>query len=789
MLTSSAPAASPRRPTILLGYLVLAVTLGLTLLASHMAAKYQRAHELAHFDSAAYITESQIKRRMEHYVDILESVRALFYATPYVAPHDFQTFIEQTRVPQRYPGVQAMGYIHHLHLPDAEDYIKDVRRTHAESPCGYPEFMISPQGVRSEYQVVAFVEPIARNLALVGRDMMVDPACREAMEKARDTGQATISGIVRLQGDAEEVTGFSLFLPLYSSDSLLEASLQQRRDALTGFVFASFVTSELFRGIFGDRVLTDIDFELFDNPGLTPETLLYDDDNVLRASDSSYQAAYSELRKLDLFGRTWNLYFSTPTEFHHQLARNIPLLILAAGVLTSVLLFLLTHSQIRSVHQRWEYASDLEFQATHDSLTHLPNRTALYEKLGKLLKDKEKPFALFMLDLDGFKEINDTLGHHSGDLLLKELGPRMLDAIGPDDLLVRLGGDEFAILIVPISSVASVMRRAEKLLNILRQPYNLEDIEVQVDASIGIALAPDHGHTSSLLLRHADVAMYSAKRRNLNVVLYEPELDVHSPRRLSLMSELARAIEENQLELYYQPKIRLRDNRCIGLEALIRWNHPGEGMIPPGDFIPQAESGSIIKPLTYWVIEQAIRQCRAWQQQGLDIEVAVNISARNLMDRELPARVAELIHANDLLAQHLEMEVTESAIITDPERAYKTLTALHDLGVKISIDDFGTGYTSMSHLKRLPVSALKIDRCFVADMEHSDNDAVIVNTVKGLAHDLGMAVVAEGVEDNETLITLKVIDCDYAQGFFICRPLPVAQMTDWLNQSGTDHNS
>ncbi len=782
MLTSSVPATSRRRPTILLGYLVLAITLGLTLLASHMAAKYERAHEQAHFDSAIYITESQIKRRMEHYVDILESVRALFYASQYVARHEFQTFIEQTQVPQRYPGVQAMGYIHHLHQPDAESYVQDVRRSHQESPCGYPEFMISPQGARSEYQIVAFVEPIARNLELVGRDMMLEPACREAMEKARDTGQATISGIVHLQRDDEELTGFSLLLPLYSSGSLLEASFQERRDALTGFVFASFVTSELFHGIFGDRVLSDIDFEIFDGLELTAETLLYDDDHELDATDASYQAAWSETRKVDIYGRTWNLHFSTPTEFHHRLTQNTPLLILAAGGLTSLLLFLLTLSQIRGVRQKIGYTSELEFQATHDALTDLPNRSALYARLEKLLNYQGKPFALLMLDLDGFKEINDTLGHHSGDLLLKELGPRMLNAIGPDDLLVRLGGDEFAILIVPVSSVTSVMRRAEQLLEVLRQPYHLEDIEVQVDASIGIALAPDHGHTSSLLLRHADVAMYSAKRRNLNVVLYEPELDVHSPRRLSLMSELARAIEENQLELYYQPKVRLSDDRCVGLEALIRWNHPGEGMIPPGDFIPQAETSSLIKPLTYWVVEEAIRQCRAWQQQGIDIEVAVNISARNLMDPDLPRRVAELIRANDLPPQHLEMEVTESAIIADPEHAYKTLSTLHNLGIKISIDDFGTGYTSMGHLKLLPVSALKIDRTFVGDMEHSDNDAVIVNTVKGLAHDLGMAVVAEGVEDNETLITLKVINCDYAQGFYICRPLPVAQITDWLNQ-------
>ena len=776
------PTSANRLPTELVSYLVLAATLGLSVLAWHMAERQHDAHQRGHFDAAVQVTEAEIRQRMQHYADILKSLRSLFYASHHVTSEEFQTFIDSSYIPQRYPGVQAIGYIRHPTWQDTPPSTQNLRQVQMEIPCGDPDSSISPRGERPEYHIVPFVEHMARNVKLLGEDIMLDPACRDAMERARDSGKATLSGLIRLQRGDTSFSGFSLILPLYESGPLLEADLGKRRESLVGFIFASFVTPELFRGIFGGRVLTDIDFEVFAAADLAPESLLYDDDNVMHAANASYPAAYHETRQLELFGSTWYMYYSALRGFHHPFAHHVPPLILIAGVVTSLLLFGLTRSQIRSVRQKLGYAHDLEFRATHDSLTHLPNRSALHARLGQLLGNGGQPFALLMLDLDGFKEINDTLGHHSGDLLLRRLGPRMLDAMGPGDLLVRLGGDEFAIVIASVTSVAGIMKRAEHLLEILRRPFELDDIEVKVDASIGIALAPDHGQDSSVLLRHADVAMYSAKRRNLNVVLYDPELDEHSPRRLSLVSELAHAIAEDQLELHYQPKVRLQDNRCTGLEALVRWNHPRDGLLMPGAFVPQAENSSIIQPLTDWIIESAIRQCRTWHQQGLDIEVAINVSARNLMDPDLPERVAELLRSLEFPAHYIEFEVTESAIIADPERAYQTLSSLHALGIKISIDDFGTGYTSMGHLKRLPVSSLKIDRSFVSNMESDENDALIVNTVAGLAHDLGMTVVAEGVEDGETLLTLKVIRCDFAQGFHICRPLPVENITEWLQR-------
>jgi len=385
-----------------------------------------------------------------------------------------------------------------------------------------------------------------------------------------------------------------------------------------------------------------------------------------------------------------------------------------------------------------------------------------------------------MLDLDGFKEINDTLGHHSGDMLLRELGPRLMQGISDQDMLVRLGGDEFAIIFYPFTNTEATVNKSHKIMQYLRQPFQLEEIQVQVDGSAGLVISHKHGNNSSELLRHADVAMYAAKRNNEEMIVYENELDKHNPRQLQLMSELGHAINNNELELYYQPKLRLHDNVISGVEALLRWNHPNYGLISPDDFIPQAENSSIIKPLTLWVIQQALKQCQEWQSKNIHLNIAVNVSARNLMDQQLPLQINDIVNTLKIDAHCLELEVTESSIIADTQGAKAILTKLNKAGFKISIDDFGTGYTSIGHLKNMPISTLKIDRAFVSGMEENDDDAVIVHSVTQLAHNLGQQVVAEGVEDYETLLTLRIIGCDYAQGYFICSPKSSSELTEWI---------
>ncbi|MBL8022012.1 MAG: PAS domain S-box protein [Leptospirales bacterium] len=417
----------------------------------------------------------------------------------------------------------------------------------------------------------------------------------------------------------------------------------------------------------------------------------------------------------------------------------------------------------------------LEYQASHDSLTDLPNRQYMIESSLHAIDNAERTgnqVALLLLDLDRFKEINDTLGHYTGDLLLKRIGPRLqnyLHSVGAQ--IARLGGDEFAILIPKIAEPAEAESIAQTVHKAVREPFLLDGMNLELDSSIGVAIYPLHGKDPISLLRCADVAMYIAKRRSAGVAMYSPDQDRYSRRRLALLTELGLAIREDQLTLHYQPKYMLLDQKCVGAEVLVRWQHPNHGTISPGEFIPLAEMGNLIMPLTHWVLENALRQWRAWKDTGITTTIAVNLSVRNLMDEQYPVTVESLLKKFHVDPGALELEITESAIMADPERALSILNRLHGLGVELSIDDFGTGYSSLSYLSRLPIDSLKIDLSFVRQMRESERNTIIVNSTIRLAHTLGLRVVAEGVEDLETLLTLAEMKCDMAQGFFLAPPM------------------
>lgn len=419
---------------------------------------------------------------------------------------------------------------------------------------------------------------------------------------------------------------------------------------------------------------------------------------------------------------------------------------------------------------------ELEFQATHDSLTGLPNRTQLHRDATESLRwiaGSSRQLALLLLDLDRFKEVNDTLGHRTGDQLLKLVAERLQSSLeGMDAMLSRLGGDEFAILLRVVPNVDQATAMATRLVELLRQPIEVEGIFIELGGSIGIAIYPQHGGTSHALLRCADVAMYAAKSSVSSVSVYDNSHDAHNPRRLAMITELGTAIRGEQLVLHYQPRFQLQESRWCSSEALVRWQHPRLGFIPPGEFVQFAETSELIRPLTLWVARQAARQLSAWQKSGLQISTSINLSTRNLLDITLPDALAELIQEYDLQPGTLELEITETALMTDPDRAMQVVGRLAELGMRLSIDDFGTGYSSLAYLKRLPLHSLKIDRSFVRDMLHDDQDAIIVRSTIGLAHSLGLQVVAEGVEDLATLHRLREFGCDEAQGYILSKPQP-----------------
>jgi diguanylate cyclase (GGDEF)-like protein len=424
----------------------------------------------------------------------------------------------------------------------------------------------------------------------------------------------------------------------------------------------------------------------------------------------------------------------------------------------------------------------LRHQATHDALTDLSNRAELYELGGRALAGARRDgtlAALLLIDLDRFKEVNDTMGHEQGDRLLVDVARRLRSVLRGSDILARLGGDEFAVL-AALPNRGALGEVATRLHAALARPFDVGGVAIELGASIGIALQPDHGDDVSTLLRHADVAMYEAKRAATSIETYAPERDPYSAERLQLLGDLRRALERDELVLHDPPKVALQDGRVIGVEALVRWQHPERGLLGPGDFLSLAERTGLMAGITRWVLYAAVGQCAAWREEGTDLPIAINLAAANIVDSTLPDAVAEALRRWDVPAHRLECEISEDTVMGDPRRATDVLERLRALGVRLSLDDFGTGHSSLSYLKRLPLDEVKIDRSFVIGMAEDASDAAIVRSTIDLARHLGLAVVAEGVETAEVLDVLATLDCDVAQGFLLSRPLPAGELDAWL---------
>ncbi|HEY0827437.1 MAG TPA: EAL domain-containing protein [Bacilli bacterium] len=443
---------------------------------------------------------------------------------------------------------------------------------------------------------------------------------------------------------------------------------------------------------------------------------------------------------------------------------------------------------IRDITERKEQLAALEHMALHDDLTGLPNRNLLYSRLQGIIAgglEKGQSFALLVFDLDHFKSINDTLGHHHGDTLLKNMGPLLQGILNPSDIMVRLGGDEFAIL-MPDSGSHQAKNMAAQIISLINQPFELDGITITIGTSLGIVVFPEHGADAATLLRLADIAMYDAKRIGNGYSIYSAEQDINDPIHLIIMGELHKAIENNDLVLYYQPKVNMNTGEVTDVEALVRWHHAKFGFIQPSDFIPMAEQLGLIKPLTLWVLNEAIRQCSALHEEGLNVRMAVNLSVRSLQDFLFPDQIAHLLNLWKVSPDKLVLEITESIIMADPIRALDVLKRLDGMGIILSIDDFGTGYSSLAYLKKLPVEEIKVDKSFVMDMAQDRNDAMIVHSTISLAHNLGLKVVAEGVETKEIWNLLAALGCDEAQGFYMSRPLPHKELTAWLKDPKWD---
>jgi diguanylate cyclase (GGDEF)-like protein len=425
-----------------------------------------------------------------------------------------------------------------------------------------------------------------------------------------------------------------------------------------------------------------------------------------------------------------------------------------------------------------------------DTLTELPNRALFDDRLNQTVMQgqrRQEAFAVVILDMDRFKYINDVLGHESGDFVLKEVASRLKLTLRKSDTVARLGGDEFALLLQDVTE-QDILSAVDRIAGAFEHPVTLNNQPIDIGCSIGIAKYPEHGEDASTLLRRADMAMYSAKRSDTVFAFYDPNCDEHREEHLSLLSEIKRAIEKDELQLFFQPKVTFDDSSILSVETLLRWQHPKRGLIPPDEFIPFAEQTGAIRLITRWLIAKATVQARNWADQGLMVKMSLNISARDLLDSDFSGYIKKRLDENEVDPAMICMEITESALMEDPIKARRTVEELHQLGLSISIDDYGTGYSSLAYVKNLPVNELKIDREFIKNMLENKEDVAIVRSTIELGHNLGLKVVAEGIEREEEMQMLKDFGCDQAQGYLISKALTASDMEAWIskNRPGDD---
>jgi diguanylate cyclase (GGDEF)-like protein len=425
--------------------------------------------------------------------------------------------------------------------------------------------------------------------------------------------------------------------------------------------------------------------------------------------------------------------------------------------------------------------SERRFEADHDELTGLLNRRGFFASLREAIAARDARVAVLLLDLDGFKEINDTLGHAAGDALLRQIGARLRAALRDGDEIARLGGDEFAILVeAPGTTAHETNEVGRRVRATMTAPFEVAGLSLQVRASVGIALFPEHGTTAEELLRQSDIAMYQAKQDRTGLAVYASSADPRGGQTLQLSSELERALGAGELVVHYQPKADVRTSAITGVEALVRWQHPERGLLQPDAFVPIAERNGLIRRLTLQVVRMGLAQQARWLDEGIDVPLAVNLSIANLLDADLPRDIATLLEDMRVRPGRLKLEITESYLVTDPTLIHSNLQELCDHGVGLALDDFGTGYSSLTHLRHLPIGEIKIDRSFIRDIDSDPEDAVIVQSMINLAHSLDLTVVAEGVETERVWNKLRDFGCDQAQGYYLARPIPAQPLTGWL---------
>lgn len=823
---------------------ILLLSLTLTGVAWRYIARQVENEARTAFLSKTKEAKEEIRRHLQAYIDALYGAQSLFTIHDDVRRAEWKEYIQSLGLFHRYPGIQGISFIRYLHQAERPSYESQVRHDTTLHPEGYPGYSIRPPGTREDYMVVDYDDPYE----LFGFDIGSEPMRRGTAERARDTGGPAATGRLSLSGE-ERAVGFLMLMPVYRK-GIPHDDVAGRRRALYGFISASFLMDDLMKGVFGDSLLHDFDLEIYDSSraentaqALVPEHLMYDADEAEQANDRESPPRYDQTTTLVVAGREWTLRFYSRPSFRSGQRDRLPLFILWGGTALSFLLSGMIWSlgnsrtraldlaramtaELRNSHQeigklnetleqrvaartreleaanqelqieigeRKRAEDGLNYLANHDPLTTLPNRVLFMDRLSQALQRvryHRRLVAVLFLDLDNFKQVNDTLGHAIGDLLLKAVSKRFENCVREGDTVARLGGDEFTLILENIAHAEDVPKVTQKILEIFAAPFQIQGHELFITASIGISLFPQDGEDPETLVKYADTAMYLAKEQGRNNFQhFSPAMNARGIERSTLMNGLRKVLEREESLVHYQPLIELSTGRIVGMEALARWNHPSMGLIPPSKFIPLAEETGMIIPIGEWVLLAACMQNKIWLESGLGpLRVAVNISARQFQQRNLLNMISSVLDKTGLPARFLDLELTESVLMHKDQNTTATLYKLSEMGIQFSVDDFGTGYSSLTYLQRFPISTLKIDRSFVQDITTDANDTKIVTAIITMAHSLDLRVIAEGVETTAQLDYLKALNCDEAQGYFFSHPLDAQGATALLAEREKEKN-
>ena len=748
-------------------FLVAFVLLGIGTGAGYRYAKHQEHARIARaFHELATLKAQRVQLRVDGYARTLLDLRGLFVAEPDVTNVKFQRFLHGVEVPQRYPALLHIGYA--------------ARVTHANR--AHVENRLTDMGL-GDYQALPGDLPILYGYpaldVLLGKKLNDGYVRTQTLDAARDVNQPQLSPQLQLHLDRDRQPGFVMYLALYG-DNIAPVTVEARRQALSGYLFAAFRTKELIDSTIGADLESHMGLTLFDGPVPDAGRLAYDSGHVVE-SPARGNGRYASHQRAEVSGRPWTFVFVALPPFVLDNQSNLPLVVLVAGLLTSLLGATLAY--VGSRH--WLAEGKIRYLAFHDELTGLPNRARLRSCLPEAIRHRHEtnqPFALLIIELTRFRDINYTLGHLIGDEVLKQASVRLRSVVDKDVTLARISNVQFGVLL-PNAGEGRAIELAERVVAALEEPLPAHDSKYELGARAGIALVPGSGDDPDDLVRHADIALNQARTSGATYVVYDAALDPYKPQRLALLGAFRQAVKDEQLEMFCQPKVDLRTDRISGVEALVRWRHPEYGLIMPDQFISLIEPTELIQLLTQRMLECALRQSHEWRQHDLLLPLAVNLSTRNLLNPGLPELIGGLMETWGADASWVGLELTESSIMDDPALSLRVLNRLHAMGFELIVDDFGTGYSSLSYLMKLPVAVIKIDQSFIINMLHDPDAAAIVKTMIELAHNMGMKVIAEGVETKEVLDALKRLDCDEAQGYYISPPLPAPALRGWLERS------